>query len=257
MQKMPENPFLTDWPGLIVIETDLRESEALMHRLAAEAAREQPEAFAGREPCVYLRLRYVPPYGAFEELRRLILRLREAAGLRADYRGVVALEATSWLGHEQEEYFTVLLKYLYDHNTHWRTAMILQEHTPAGIRRFLTACAAYITPRHVPLRIFSDRKWLDRVLQESFERRGYILQPDARALLTEEMTRTELEKARGTALLDRITRELICSADTCRRITREQVSKYLDDPGSAPSMLMGGRPWDHQWGRTAYEAVLL
>lgn len=257
MEKITENPFLTDWLGLTVIETDLREPEALMQSLASEAEREQPKAFAGRESCVYLRLRYVPPYGSFEELRRLILRLREAAGLRADYRGVVALEATSWLGHEQEEYFIVLLKYLYDHNAHWRTAMILQEHTPAAIRRFLTACAAYITPRHVLLRVFSDRKWLSRVLQESFERRGYILQPDARALLVEEMNRGELEKVRGTALLSRITRELICSADDHRRITREQMERYLDDPIWTPSMLAGGRMQEQRRGRPDHEAVLL
>ena len=112
-------PFGKGLHQLSVVSTDLTEAESLIKILAEEEKKRTPQAFAGNEPCVYFKLPYVPPCDPFKELRRLILRIRENTGLRANFRGVVAIEVSDWIGHEREEYFTVLLKYLYDHRAFW------------------------------------------------------------------------------------------------------------------------------------------
>lgn len=126
--------------------TDLTEPEALVERLAEQAFQKHPERFRGRQPYAFCRVRYVPPCERFPELRRLILCVKEVTGLRAEFRGIMAAEVSEWLGREEEEYFTVLLKYLYDHRDIWQGWLVVRNCPERQMARFLSACALYLTP---------------------------------------------------------------------------------------------------------------
>ena len=118
-----------------------------MERLAEQAFQKHPERFRGRQPYAFCRVRYVPPCERFPELRRLILCVKEVTGLRAEFRGIMAAEVSEWLGREEEEYFTVLLKYLYDHRDIWQGWLVVRNCPERQMARFLSACALYLTPQ--------------------------------------------------------------------------------------------------------------
>lgn len=228
-------------PGCItVISTDTRESEALIRQLADDMARQHPQRFAGKSPCVYFRLRYAAPYEPFEELRQLILRVRDATGLRAHYRGIVALEASEWLGHEQEEYFTVVLKYLYDHSCWWQPVMLLSDGAQHRVRRFLAACAAYMTPRLVRMPVFADAAQLENMVQEAAVREGITLHREAGKTLARALMSPRLAAGRNGHLIRRVVQQLSDSIGPDGEITLTQVEMYLRDPDALPVLLAGG-----------------
>lgn len=231
-------PFRPGLHRLSVIFTDLTEAEALVREMARDAQAAHPEDFAGKSPCVYCKMPYIPPCESFGELRKLILRIRENTGLRAHFRGLVAIEVTQWLGHENEEYFTVLLKYLYDHRDLWQGALVLTSCTEAQARRFLTACAGIVTPRLFDAGLFSRGDRLREVIRRECAGQGKILSREGAELLTAALTDPKLHRARSLSLIRRTAEELAAAAPA-DNIRLEDVREYLAHPDSLLTMLAG------------------
>ena len=62
------------------------------------------------------KLSYVPPYESFEDIKTLQLRLFDSPYIKG--RNICCvLDISEWIGHENEEYFAVLLKYFHDHRS--------------------------------------------------------------------------------------------------------------------------------------------
>lgn len=224
---------------LNVVTTDLTEAEALLCRLAAEARQRNPRQFEGNTPCVYFKLPYVPPYEKFELLRQLILKVRQNTGLRADFHGVVAIEVNEWLGHEKEEYFTVLLKYLYDHAHIWNTVMVLKNATQSQQQRFAAACACIITPRMQDVSVFGDEQLLTQLLEERFRAcKCMICREDSIGLARLLMEKLPREH-RSLTVLERTVEDLLMHLDYPVRIRGDQMEEYFSCPTTLLCVLVG------------------
>lgn len=231
---------------LTVIDTDIAEAEELIHRLAAEDRQANPDFFAGLTPSVYFRMPYIPPCNSFHELRHLILRVRDHTGLRADFRGIVAIEATQWLGHEQEEYFTVLLKYLYDHRHSWRTAIILHDCKPAQLQRFTSACVRYMTPTTLSIRLFEDVQALCIRIRDAFEKNGSRISPAGASMLAAALARPELKEARSLALIHRAAAEVSAYSADPSQVSADTLRDYLLDQNTMLAALAGKILYDER-----------
>lgn len=238
----PLRPFRQMAGKLVVMDTDLEEPGSMILRLAAEEQTHAPGSFSGERPCVFFRLPYTPPCENFTDLRRLILQVRDATGLRADFHGIVAIDATEWIGHEQEEYFTVILKYLYDHLDLWRPVMVLSGCTAPALRRFLTHCAKYITPRPFRLHLFRDPDMLEQTVVDLLTARGHTMDPEGLRLLTGTLARQELAPVRSLDLLHRTVDELLENEGLSPHISHRQVLDHLDRPDHTLTMLLGSAP---------------
>lgn len=233
------NPFRPGFHQLSIILTDLVEAEALIQKMARKEAKASPSDFSGKTPCVYFKMPYVPPCESFKELRHLILRVFENTGLRANFKGIVSIEATEWLGHEQEEYFSVVLKYLYDHRDIWRPAMILNNCSETQLRRFLSACVKYITPQVYDGRIFTNRQTLETLLEEALLDRQYTLSKKAKVLLTEALSRPELAASRSLTLIERVAEDITWHFQEQKHISETEAEQYLCSRFSILTMLAG------------------
>lgn len=234
-------PFGDPLRRLSVIATDLTEGEAFVKTLAEVEKRRSPRTFAadGKADCVYFKLPYVPPCEPFHELRRLILRVRENTGLRANFRGAVAIEVNEWLGHESEEYFTVLLKYLYDHRSIWNIGLVLNHRDPEKIKRLLFQCSKYITPCLYEFPVFDHPETLCALLRyEFFHQKGSIC-PEATELLATALARKELNNYRSLTLLERTAEELSLRCREDQSLGAEAVRAYLSDPDTTLTMMAG------------------
>ena len=224
---------------LNVVLTDLTESEALIRQMAQNAQAAHPEDFAGKTPCVFFKMPYIPPYETFRELRQLILCIRENTGLRSHFRGLVAIEVTAWLGHEREEYFTVLLKYLYDHSGLWQPAFVLNSATEVQLRRFLSACARYITPRCLDVCLFSRPDRLREMIRREYSRQGGTITREAAEMLAQTLARSEFRHAWSLALIERSAQELRAYSGSGGILKESAVREYLADPDSTLTMIAG------------------
>lgn len=242
---------------LAVINTDLIEAESLIKGMAEKERQQHPEAFAGRTPCVYFKLPYVQPCDTFKELRRLILRIHENTGLRANYKGIVAIEATEWIGHEREDYFTVLLKFLYDHRDLWQAAMVLNDCKPAQIQRFFSACVRYVTPKVFDIKLFEDADVLRSVIQEEFQKRNTCISHAAATMLAASMVNPALKDARSLTFIERTVDEVLSYNDNRQQITVDRVKDYLLDDCSTLTLMAGKILYDERGTNSEKEAVQL
>ena len=232
-------PFGKGLHQLSVVSTDLTEAEALIKVLADKEKNRVPHTFAGKGSCVYFKLPYIPPCDPFKELRRLILRIRENTGLRANFHGVIAIEVSEWIGHEHEEYFTVLLKYLYDHRTFWRIATVLNGCTPNQINRYLSCCSKYITPHLFTINVFGDHDTLCSLIHNEFTQQNRRITQEAADLLATALTRQELKDARSLTLIERTAEEVSYICEYNQVATIDTIREYLLDPYSTLTMMAG------------------
>lgn len=219
-----------------VLWTDLTEPEALVAHLARQQQRQHPERFGGKQPYAFFRVRYAPPCERFPELRRLILCVKEVTGLRAEFRGIVAAEVSEWLNHETEEYFTVLLKYLYDHRDIWHGWLVVRDCPEGQMVRFLSACVVYLTPRVLDQRLYRDPERLERLLRARFHQNGREAPPEAARLLTEALLSPRLAQGRSLTVLERVVEEVVeaGAADGA-----ETMRNYLNRTDTLVALLAG------------------
>lgn len=57
-------------------------------------------------------LEYDPTTTSFVEIQKIAEKIRDAAGFRSEYKGVLSIELGDWVGHFNEEKFIDILKYL-------------------------------------------------------------------------------------------------------------------------------------------------
>lgn len=240
---------------LAVINTDLTESESMIRTVAEEARERNPQAFAGKQACVYYKMPYIAPCDSFHELRRLILRIRESTGLRANFQGVVAVEVTEWVGHENEEYFSVFLKYLYDHRAVWKPAVILNNRTERQVQRFLSACSRYITPKLYDILLFADKETLCDMLSNAFKEQGGNVSLEAAEHLATTMLAEELKSARSLSLIERTVEELLSCAKAGREVNLETVRDYLENSNTLLAMMAGKVFCDERGNRVEKETL--
>lgn len=224
---------------LTIINTDLVEAEALIKDLAEQERLTRPKSFAGLVACVYFKMPYVRPCDGFGELRELIRCVYENTGLRANYNGIVAIEATEWIGHERELYFTIILKYLYEQRNIWQSAIILKNCPPSKMLCFVSACSRYMKPWVEELKLFESASSLGCIIQAEFQKKNIRINRTAEAMLAEAMVRPELKDGRSLTFIERVVDEIISSNGNRSQITVDKIRDYLLDSYSNIALMAG------------------
>ena len=81
---------------------------------ASDVTERRLQEVMGTERVLLFKAAYCPPYEKLEEIKKLQLAYHRAL-MRREGEVRVAVEITEWQGHEWEEYFFILLKFLSDH----------------------------------------------------------------------------------------------------------------------------------------------
>ncbi len=75
--------------------------------------------FHGNVKFFEFMLDYCPPERPFLEIQRIMNDVRNAAGFRNLYRGIVSVDIDEWLGHCEEKNFLSFLEYLASNSNDW------------------------------------------------------------------------------------------------------------------------------------------
>ena len=220
---------LWDGADAVLLCTGMEENERFVQDLGRAQARLTPDWFDGLVPVVYHKLLYTAPFQPFEGLRELVLKIREAAGLRACYQGIAALDLSEWLGHEQEEYLTISFKYLHDHRKDWRILFTFGAAGPDRILRMMQTAAPFLRPSIRQMELFRNEGLLESYLTAQAP---VLLQPRACALLVKTLMASPA--LHNCALVLQILEELSCGHS---RISCRSVQDYLTRPGSLTALL--------------------
>lgn len=96
-----------------------------------------PERFEGVKDYFTFDLRYTAPFNKFLELKRLQGTAAQAAGRRSEFCGYIIMDLSSWLNHQDEEYFNIALFYLIDRNDCWKYIFLVDGQQSAAARKLV------------------------------------------------------------------------------------------------------------------------
>ena len=150
---------------LIFLVTEMQDNDKIVAELSNQMRLDNPELFEGEDAHVYFKLRYARPFDQFDELKKLILRIKDSTGLRRDFRGIVALDCLEWLGFESEEYFQVTLKYLYDFRRLYKYIFTAGDAPAEQIKTMLDASSHFFRAAAVDKSLFNHRDELARYIK--------------------------------------------------------------------------------------------
>lgn len=237
-------PDLWDGKDAVFLVTEMSENERLVQDLARAQAQHNACAFDGQRPAVYHKLLYVPPYETFTGLRQLSAQILADTGLRACFRGIVALDLSEWLGHETDEYLKITFKYLHDHRNGWKLLFLAGNCPAQRLSPLVQAAAPYLRLRRRQLCLFRDVDLLGRYIAANLP-----ADRNACRLLTEVCMRTPA--LHDCAALEQIFGDL--APEPGKRVTTRQLREYFQDDSSLPAMLGVQAPALTEQGETEHE----
>ena len=225
-----------------ILATDIIEPEILIRILAADTKKTYPDLFKGETPQVFYRMRYVPPYETFQEIRKLILQIRNATGIRSMFNGVIAIDVSEYKGHEEEEFFIVLLKYLYDNSQGCKILLVCSQYTEKEIGRLFSICSRFFPVQIEKFNLY-DTEHLKNLIKSSFKEHDQKISSDNVELIADILECDDLTPYRTLQLIDRVLEELhLRELSTDRTLGDDlhtSIKKYFRDSYSPICLLAG------------------
>ena len=193
---------------LIVLVTEMNDNDQIVRCMAKQAHADNPELFEGNVPFVYYKMKYVPPYERFGELKHLILRIRNATGLRSEFKGIVAIDLFEWLGREDEEYFEITLKFLYDHRHIWKYIFTFKDAELEKTRPAFEASVHYFRAMAIDKCLFNHRDELEKYLRGAFEKNGAKCDESAMQMLAGVFSDKGAKNLKSYEKMDMVVRDI-------------------------------------------------
>ncbi|MBR5090602.1 MAG: hypothetical protein IK093_14320 [Ruminiclostridium sp.] len=215
--EMTDHSFIS-LPGFTLLITESENNDTAVRR------------YAGTEQdIVFHRLEYVRCDERFDELKAL---QRKARGSAAAYgeKITMAVDMSEWIGHENEDLFTITAKFLCDMNGQWSYVFTVGSHTRDEALGLFGVLMKYMSGRIVYDDTFTSTEALAGYIEEN------STDSDAAALLAGMLMQDEMKELRTYPSVKRICREMLLSSDK-DKITLEEVSAYLVCEDSLPGFI--------------------
>ncbi len=159
----------------LILITNRTDIECFVKKIAVKRYYTHPHEFAGEELCVNYKFRYELPCHTFHELKNYILRVKDSTGLRSDFRGIIAVYMDEWIGHEEEEYFDVFIKYLSDHQKYKKYIFVIQGKSMNDYYKMIYKIMKYIKVEVKEECISEDNEELAQLIFTSMEKKNIVI----------------------------------------------------------------------------------
>lgn len=178
---------------------------------------------------IHQKLCYTPMYQDFMELKKLQLKLRSSAAAMG--RKVCAvLDISEWIGHEKEDYFTIMLKYLHDKRDRMSYVFTVGKADEKQAMDIFFRLRCFLSGT-----MKKDETLLDgAALTEYLE--GQCVERDAAGVLSELLMKEEMKQMRSLPVINSICREMRISSRT-GRVSLLTVRKYLEGSQNIVSLI--------------------
>jgi len=178
-------------------------------------------------------LGYCPPGSSFTELPRLMEAVRDAAGFRNEYRGVMHINVGEWLDHFTESHFIAFMEYLAANSDKWLIVLSLHTEEEEKLHHFAAFLSMYIRLERITLAL-PDTSDLMTYVDRIFSQYGLTMDEEARQLLT--ATIDTLRKNRyfdGFKSIKMLCQDIVyavfCRQDRTDRLTAALLEDFSSD----------------------------
>lgn len=160
------------------------------------AERENLIDFYGKCKFFEFLLGYCAPETSFSEIKRFMDEVTESAGFRSEFRGVVCIDVSEWIGHCEEKHFLSFLEFISAHSDKWVVVLLINEDESEDSKKLEAVVSMYLRIEKINIKMPSTEIFMEYI--ESFLRGyGISVAADAHSVLSQ-----SVEQLRGNKYFD-------------------------------------------------------
>lgn len=183
---------------------------------------------------LFFKLRYVPPY---EDLKKMLseLQIKERKKNTFGDNITLALDITEWVGKEDDEYFSVIVKFLSDMSSRWNYIFTVNMTRAECIHPMFRFLRQYMQGDEI-----KDSVWENKISLEEFLMTSLNYSRSAASFLSDLVLHPKMEKYRLNDILELITDEIMSvTVNINRPISSEDIKKYLKSRNNIIHLMLG------------------
>ncbi len=138
-------------------------------------------------------LGYTPPTAPFTELQRLMEAVKNAAGFRSEFKGIIRIDVDEWVGHYEERYFAHFMEYLAANKDTWFIVLSVSCTDKKKLHNFEAFLSMFLRIERVELQLPKTEDLTDYI-EQNLAAYGLTLAEDGRELLAQTVDKMRKNK---------------------------------------------------------------
>lgn len=183
---------------------------------------------------LFFKLHYVPPY---EDLKKMLseLQIKERKKNTFGDNITLALDVTEWVGKEDDEYFSVIVKFLTDMSSRWNYIFTVNMTRAECIHPMFCFLRQYMQGDEL-----KDSVWKNKISLEEYLMTSLNYSRSAASILSDLVLHPKMERYRSNNILETITEEIMSiTVNINRPISAEDIKKYLKVRNNVIFIMLG------------------
>lgn len=159
-------------------------------------------------------LEYAPDKANFHEIQKLAEKIRDAAGFRSEYRGILSIELDEWVGHFYEENFINILKYLSSMEDDICFIFNIRNYNRESVEQLMQLLVLFFRIEVIEMNL-PDSEELGAYIKNEISEYGLNLDEEAEAMVVGAVNKLRQDQYfAGYEILDRLAEDIVYSVYT-------------------------------------------
>ena len=180
---------------------------------------------------VKLKISYTQPYEDFKAIKQIQYAVRQH-DIFERASTVIAIDITDYLGYENEEYFTILTKYLYDMSMQWRYIFVIKHVMNNEVNKMFIKLRFFLAGSLVINNHWDNKTELVHYICS----RRYIKK--AAELLADILLTEKFSNYRSDIIIDNIASEILNKSNR-NNVTLTNLAEYIKNQNSIINLVLG------------------
>ena len=190
--------------------------------------------FYGNVKYVEYYLEYIPDRTNFHEIEKIAEKIRDAAGFRSEYKGILSIEVGEWVGHFKEENFINIMKYLSSMDDDIMFIFNIHNYDPKAVEQLMQLLVLFFRIEVIEMEL-PDSEELASYIKGEISGYGLNLDAEAEAMVVSSVNKLrEDQYFAGYEMLDRLAEDIVYSVYTSTPpydgvVTKGMISAFAPD----------------------------
>ncbi len=148
------------------------------------------------------------------EIAKIAEKIRDAAGFRSEYRGLLSIDLNEWIGHFHEDNFIDVLKYLSTMEDDILFIFNIHNYDKAEVEKLMQVLILFFRLEVIEMNL-PDSEELGQYIKKEIQEYGLNLDPEAEDMVISTVNRLREDKYfAGYQMLDRLAGDIVYSVYT-------------------------------------------